>query len=234
MTESQYALLTFGIDRRAMPLEPDGSFCMDAHEQYLAQQRQKDRAWELEETARYESTLEIPYPKPQDVLVGRGRPFQEHSGNVRYLEVVDSNMLRYQESKDRASKSAIFRDVIRYIHAEGGRFLQCKNGKWVEAPDSAAREKVSHSFRHRTPEATASAAATSSSSFIGSKKQRQKGSNDSGEIESYPFPKRRRDDEDQQQHQVGNDNQKKSSLSEEDEAIWIATPCTSTQDLRYR
>jgi hypothetical protein len=158
--ETQYALMTFGIPKDAVPVDSKHVLDPGPHESYIQERRQKERESELQEAARHDSD-DIPYPKSQDVLVGRGRPFQEHMGNIRYLELVDANMQRYTESIDRNTKSSIFRDVIRTIHERGARFLQCKNGKWVEATETAAREKVSHSFRHRTPEASSGASAGS-------------------------------------------------------------------------
>ena len=85
-------------------------------------------------------------PTGRDVLFGRGRPYQEHPGNVRFSLVIESLKPRY-ESLKRAEKTRLAEDLVKKMKARGMRFLRQSNGYWEDADDSAAREKVSQGFR---------------------------------------------------------------------------------------
>lgn len=92
-------------------------------------------------------------PEPTDVLFGRGKPYQGHSGNQKLREIVDKYKDAYMSSR-RYDKLAIAEDIVKGIQGgrwgEAGRFLRrADNGEdfWVVAPDDEAREKVSHALR---------------------------------------------------------------------------------------
>jgi hypothetical protein len=61
-------------------------------------------------------------PNPNDVLLGRGKPFQNWAGNQNMLNLIDSYRKRYHEA-ERAYKHRIIEDVLRTIRGSGGRFL---------------------------------------------------------------------------------------------------------------
>ena len=86
---------------------------------------------------------------PNDVLFGRGKPFQIHPGNVRLHQLVDERKHVYTMSR-RDDKTLIATSIVDLIKREGGRFLrQYKNDKkkWMEVDDIVARNKVSHALR---------------------------------------------------------------------------------------
>ena len=86
---------------------------------------------------------------PNDVLFGRGKPFQVHPGNVRLHQLVDERKHVYTMSR-RDDKTMIATSIVDLIKREGGRFLrQYKNDKkkWMEVDDLVARNKVSHALR---------------------------------------------------------------------------------------
>lgn len=61
-------------------------------------------------------------PNPNDVLLGRGKPFQNWAGNQNMLGLIDGYRKRYHES-ERAYKHRIIEDVLQTIKSSGGRFL---------------------------------------------------------------------------------------------------------------
>ena len=86
---------------------------------------------------------------PNDVLFGRGKPFQIHPGNVRLHQLVDERKHVYTMSR-RDDKTMIATSIVNLIKREGGRFLRkYKNDKkkWMEVDDIVARNKVSHALR---------------------------------------------------------------------------------------
>ncbi|VEU33822.1 unnamed protein product [Pseudo-nitzschia multistriata] len=87
-------------------------------------------------------------PKKFDVLFGRGRNTREHCGNLRCAHLVEMHQLEY-ENCSKPQKTALALKIVDMVKECGGKFLK-KDRKygWQEVPDTAAREKVSHFFRH--------------------------------------------------------------------------------------
>ena len=89
-------------------------------------------------------------PRPNDVLLGRGRPFQLYSGNLALTAKIDENRTRYMTAK-KMHKKIIPSEIVESIQASGGRFLKKvsggSNADWEEVDFETARLKVSHSFR---------------------------------------------------------------------------------------
>ena len=101
----------------------------------------------------------IETPEPSDVLFGRGRPYQAHSGNVRLHKIVDRHKYRYSQSR-RFDKLAIVDQIVYEVKSKGdggdaGRFLKrSDNGEhWEEVTDDVAREKVAHALRGKIKQA---------------------------------------------------------------------------------
>ena len=88
------------------------------------------------------------------VLFGRGKPYQGHSGNIRLHKVVDLYKARYSQAR-RHEKTEIAEEIVQFIKSstgdskQQGRFLKKVDNEeaWVEVSDSVARDKVSHAPR---------------------------------------------------------------------------------------
>ena len=96
----------------------------------------------------------IVHPTSNDVLFGRGKPFQSHEGNVFLHKLVKLHKDRYVNSR-RYDKLAIAEEIVICVK-EGskgmpGRFLKRAEDDgedyWVEVTNEVAREKVSHALR---------------------------------------------------------------------------------------
>ncbi|KAG7348149.1 hypothetical protein IV203_016854 [Nitzschia inconspicua] len=100
----------------------------------------------------YHKPLEerIHQPNPYDVLLGRGKPFQNHRGNQEMLRVVDSYRSKYHDV-ERSCKNEIVEEVLRVVKSNGGRFLEriedFENSYWSEVEHSIAYRKIGHAFR---------------------------------------------------------------------------------------
>lgn len=138
--ECEYALKSFGIDIDTFKSNPPTS----VHE-WL------QHCKSLDESHRKELKTKI-LPRANDVLLGRGRPFQLYSGNLALTTKIDENRARYATAK-KMHKKTITIEIVEIIHKSGGRFLKKVNNDescnrdWEEVDFETARLKVSHSFR---------------------------------------------------------------------------------------
>ena len=90
----------------------------------------------------------IAIPKQHDVLLGRGKRYYEHVGNVRFRQAVEAFAPTYN-SATAAAKQQMTLKIVELVHRTGGRFLKDGlNSGWVEVDDEVARQKVSHVFRN--------------------------------------------------------------------------------------
>lgn len=67
-------------------------------------------------------TNPIRRPNPNDVLLGRGKPFQNWAGNQNMLTLIDAYRERYHEA-ERTAKHSIIETILSSIRSRGGRFL---------------------------------------------------------------------------------------------------------------
>ena len=124
---------------------------IDELQQSFIQQRRNIE--KLLEEARIEQEQHsgiILHPQPKDVLVGRGRPYQEFPGNQRLGVFVEQNVDRVKDVKDRYEKTNIFLEVVKKVKATGGRFIsKTSEGWWKVTSDKTAREKTCSAFRSK-------------------------------------------------------------------------------------
>lgn len=88
-------------------------------------------------------------PSSRDILFGRGKPYQQHAGNVRLSLMLEHLQDRY-ETLPRHHKTQLAQDIVRQLQSEGVRFIKRdpqQSQLWILVPDSVAREKVSQLFR---------------------------------------------------------------------------------------
>jgi hypothetical protein len=93
-----------------------------------------------------QKVVRIGVPGRNDVLLGRGKGFQQHSGNVRYRYLIEEHYNQY-ESSSKMEKKKLTEEVVRIIKEPSGRFLKEDSAGWAEVEDGVARFKVSHAFR---------------------------------------------------------------------------------------
>lgn len=119
-----------------------------------------DRKGEDEEGDRTISggPTQIMNPLASDILLGRGRPYQEHQGNARFLRVIILYRDQYSRARKREDKASIADEILTLLKMDKndpGRFLRrLENGEegWVEVNDSIARDKVCHALRAKRRE----------------------------------------------------------------------------------
>lgn len=63
-------------------------------------------------------------PGPNDVLMGRGAPSADNTGNFRLRELVKKHRERYTSCAKRTDKARICSEIVSIIHSRGGKFLE--------------------------------------------------------------------------------------------------------------
>ena len=91
-------------------------------------------------------------PNTQDILLGRGKPIQEHPGNEAMRALVEEHKERYNQlPRDR--RGLVANELIRQLQEErGARFLkrdEFYSSGWIVASESEAYEKICHSLRSK-------------------------------------------------------------------------------------
>ena len=92
-------------------------------------------------------------PRRNDVLLGRGRPYQNFIGNRRMLRIVSQFKEQYN-AKPRDQKRPYVETVLDEVLRDGTRFLQRIDGaggseRWEEVGRAKAAEKVWHALRNK-------------------------------------------------------------------------------------
>jgi len=149
--ECQYALSAFGIPvQHLMNRWEPKSEHQKEHQAWLSQMAMNEELASL--------AVDNVTPTSRDIVMGRGRPYQEFAGNVALKKVIDDRFEEYQTSF-RVDKVALFRRVVQDLQAGGVRFLE-KNPEatkdetqtapeWREISEERARGKISHAFRNK-------------------------------------------------------------------------------------
>jgi hypothetical protein len=141
-TECQYELMTFGVPVSHFPVSYEGYVKNLAHGKWLARRMDKETA--LQAVGKFEG---IDLPRTCDVLLGRGKIVQEHSGNVMLRRLIADYMPEYR-NVPKKEKSHVAWKVMQAVKMLGGRFLKRQpNGWWVEVSDEVAKEKISMTYR---------------------------------------------------------------------------------------
>ena len=89
-------------------------------------------------------------PGQYDVICGRGKIANNHSGNKFYREIIKTAIPRYNEANTKIGKtiivSAIF-DEINTRSSDGGFIKKNSDGYYYQVTDHFAREKIGQSLR---------------------------------------------------------------------------------------
>ncbi|CAJ1947101.1 unnamed protein product [Cylindrotheca closterium] len=87
-------------------------------------------------------------PKLTDVLLGRGKPNQNHPGNIQLRAMIEECQEEY-DAIGRLEKRQMIQNIKHACHSIGTRFLKQQGNKntWVVANSSEADEKIRQHFR---------------------------------------------------------------------------------------
>lgn len=82
---------------------------------------------------------------------GRGKPFQEHEGNIHLARLIEARQNEYINA-NRIGKTSISWEIVRFVQKDKGSFLKKHemSSAWELVSDLEARDKVAHGFRTKT------------------------------------------------------------------------------------
>jgi hypothetical protein len=136
--------MTYGIPHHLIPATADGKIKLKNHMAFLDMRRA------AEEYDQYGAVETCELPRNHDVLLGKGKPIQEYTGNRRLHGLVDEQLSIYHGfSNSKKEKTALSAEIVKMVQKVSGRFLSKESGVWIEVSDDIARDKVSHMFRTR-------------------------------------------------------------------------------------
>ena len=140
--------MSYGIPLAAFPINTDGTLKTAWNRRLLEVQREK----EDQETSRIAAVERgkgvVFFPTQKDILLGRGKPYQDYPGNISLGKFVEAHRNRYQKATAHLEKLCIATNVVHMIQESGCRFLKRKEGiGWVIQEDSVAIQKVGQSLR---------------------------------------------------------------------------------------
>jgi len=139
--ESKYHLNTFGISSDAFAVRDDCSTDTARLEIFISGRLQHEIMHNYAETG-------VEVPTVVDVLLGRGKSYQAHPGNINFLAIVDRFRSQY-EGGGKAEKRRIVDQVNSIIISQGGRFLRIADSgdDWDLMSESEAFRKIRNAFR---------------------------------------------------------------------------------------
>ena len=148
--------MTFGLPVDSLPITHDGELKTANHLIWI-----QNRILLEGLPGRRQMLIEL--PGRYDVLIGRGKPYRNHTGNLYLHQLIDMRRNEY-ESASRGQKKAIAESIVTTIQSHSGRFLgKDTSGLWVPVSLDVAREKVAHVFRTTRHRQSYSAESTATS-----------------------------------------------------------------------
>lgn len=143
--ETKDALGAFGIRLSTLSAAQEVASLQD----FISARKTKEKRRREEIDATISRTDMIPYPSQFDVLLGRGRSFQDYIGNQRFNQVLRGFEVRYSQCNEHLGKSVIAMEIAAEVKSLGGRFLHRTPEGWSKAADLAVREKICQALRLR-------------------------------------------------------------------------------------
>ena len=91
-------------------------------------------------------------PSKKDVLLGQGRRFRSHMGNIALDKMIEEKQKEYEDATTRFEKTCIVKGIVLKIKETGSRFLRADDDKseWNVVEDIVAHESISMRFRNRS------------------------------------------------------------------------------------
>jgi hypothetical protein len=91
-------------------------------------QRQNSNIRTLRKKSTVSLSLLVPYidvPNENDVLLGKGKCYQNHSGNILFRTLVETYRTKYDDATRKALKTQVAADIVSLIQTSyGGKFLE--------------------------------------------------------------------------------------------------------------
>jgi hypothetical protein len=158
--ECVYALLSFGVPSNLLPFTTDCELKTNHHKKWVQRRIVKEQELlRCSSGSNSDVFSGIELPDRNDVLLGKGKPLQNHPGNQRLLELSRAFLDEYTEANNKGGKTVVARKVVQEIlypsHGWNSvaRFLQrredkLESGWWEEVTDEQVLiAKAANTFR---------------------------------------------------------------------------------------
>ncbi|CAJ1962887.1 unnamed protein product [Cylindrotheca closterium] len=130
-----------GIDPSCIPVNNKGEITdLVKDRKVIEQQRRQERL-------KYPTHSSIAVPFCEDVLLGKGTPFQIHHGNKKLQQFVADRLKKYERAQ-KGTKKAVAHEIIAVVRSNGGLFLKQDGNWWVPVTDDVSLLKVGALFRY--------------------------------------------------------------------------------------
>ncbi|CAJ1962879.1 unnamed protein product [Cylindrotheca closterium] len=130
-----------GIDPSCIPVNNKGEITdLVKDRKRIEQQRRNERL-------KYPTPSSIAVPFCEDVLLGKGTPFQIHHGNKKLQQFVADRFKKYERAQ-KGAKKAVAHEIVEAVRSNGGLFLKQDGNRWVPVTDDVALLKVGALFRY--------------------------------------------------------------------------------------
>jgi hypothetical protein len=164
--ECIYTLMTFGINKEAIPVNGDGTVDLTRHHSMLEVLKCREAKSQKEDdkqatdkssvspnssstatTTSSDDTVLV-LPGNMDIILGRGKHTNNNSvGSLRMHSLLQENHGNYEEAA-KFDKTIIADIILRKLELCGCRFLKVTPYGFQICDVSVAREKISHTFRN--------------------------------------------------------------------------------------
>jgi len=169
LMELRYKLQSHGIPMQEFPIDSNGKIRQDMIDKSCLKHYRVDASQYIEETSvnrirsaeitTCQNSIEVTTegkkladpktmePKRLDILLGRGRRFQNHPGNVELRGMVEQWQIEY-DSSQRVERRQMIKQIKKSCEDKDVRFLKQNKWKaWVLADSAEADEKIRQHFR---------------------------------------------------------------------------------------
>ena len=134
--------MTFGIPVYDFPVSSDGELRNAGHLKWIQRQIRKE---DIVLRIGYFPKTEL--PGRNDIILGRGKPFHSHPGNILMHQLIEQQQDEY-EGAGRGEKTLIAKRIVKTLRQKGRFLARDSEGWWVEAAEEAAVDKVLSGFRN--------------------------------------------------------------------------------------
>lgn len=146
-----YSLLSFGIPTDTIPVSGSDGTTIKTKDLHKWIARRKNKETFVTYHGGDDSLFDkIDLPTRHDVLLAKGRPYQNHPGNIEYLQLIDESLREYESAPNRKGKRDVVRKFVAMMRdTTSARFLiKDEDDWWVEAQEKELHDKVVKSFSH--------------------------------------------------------------------------------------
>jgi hypothetical protein len=135
--------MTFGLPMDLFPISMEGEVKRTNILKWLAKRQRKEQLLLKNPSNGFNH---VDMPGRNDILVGKGKPFQRHVGNVWLRTIVESYMDEYI-ALAKGGKHIVIRKVLDAVRKDRGRFLKKERDDWwTEVSEADALDKITKLF----------------------------------------------------------------------------------------